>query len=503
MQMLTRPGSAALVAGLAAGAAYWAVRRTTDLARNRPITRSSRPGAPRVVILGAGFGGITTAVELGRRVRHDLDADVLVVDRANFHLFTPMLYQVATALLEPGQVAYATRELARRHGFRFREGQIEGIDLDQQQVAVDGERLPFDRLVIALGSVTNYFGNASIARCAASLKTLGDAVAIRNRAIAAFERADVERDVAARQALLTFVVVGGGATGVELVGSLWTLIQNGLLPLYPNVDAREIRVILAEAGAGLLYGMDPWIGETARRRLEEKGIEVALANPATEVTAAGIIFKDGRFIASKTVVWAAGVRPSPLTAALPVERGKDGRLVVDPQLRLAAHPNVFALGDCAWFPVPENDGKPAPPNAQTAVRQAAVVAHNVAASLQQRPLEPFHYANEGNLVALGQGDGVALLGTRRLEGFPAWLTWRGFYLTQLMGFKNRLGVLLEWTSAYFGHRGKARLDVGPTPPPTPSDAVPATSDAVQKPNATPASARRASPAAPTATTPTS
>jgi hypothetical protein len=175
-----------------------------------------------------------------------------------------------------------------------------------------------------------------------------------------------------------------------------------------------------------------------------------------------------------------------LTAALPVERGRDGRLVVDERLRLPAHPDVFALGDCAWFPVPEQGGRPAPPNAQTAVRQAAVVARNVAASLYGKPLVPYHYANEGNLVALGQGDAVALLGSRRLEGFPAWLTWRGFYLTQLMGFKNRLEVLVEWTSAYFGHRGQARLDVS-TP----------------RPHSGPAATELAAPAGPRTTAPVS
>ena len=286
-------------------------------------------------------------------------------------------------------------------------------------------------------------------------------MAIRNRVLESFEQAEVETDVAARQSLLTFVVVGGGATGVELASSLYTLIQNGLLPAYPGVDPQEVRVILAEASPRLLNGMDPWLGETALLRLNEKGIELLLGNPATEVTEAGISFKDGRFIGSRTVVWAAGVRPSPLTAALDVERGRDGRLVVTPELRLPAYPDVYALGDCAWFPIPEESGRPAPPNAQTAVRQAPVAARNIAASLRGEPQEMYEYSNEGNLVALGQGDGVAVLGPARLEGFVAWLTWRGFYLTQLMGFKNRLAVL-DWTSAYFGHRAAARLDLTPT-----------------------------------------
>jgi hypothetical protein len=275
---------------------------------------------------------------------------------------------------------------------------------------------------------------------------------------------------------LTFVVVGGGATGVELAGSLHTLIHHGLLPTYPTVDPSEVRVILIEAGKALLNGMDPWLSEAATRRIQARGVDVRLGNPATEVTDAGIGFKDGQFVPSRTVVWAAGVRPSPLAAALPVERGRDGRLVVDQYLRVPSYPDVSVLGDCAWFPLAEQEGRPAPPNAQTAVRQAPVVAQNVAASLQHESPTPFHYKSEGNLVALGQGDGVALIGTQRLEGFPAWMTWRGYYLTQLIGFKNRLAVLIEWTSAYFGYRATARLDVGglpssPAAPPAPAPAA--------------------------------
>lgn len=456
-----------LAAGAAVGGAIWAARRASESAATLAAP-AARPGAPRVLILGAGFGGLTTAIELGRHARKGHQLDVTLVDRVNAHLFTPMLYQVATGLVEPGHVQYPARDIARHYGFRFRAGQIEAIDLERQQVIVGGEPLGYDRLVIALGSVSNYFGNASIKESAAALKSLGDAVAIRNRVIQAFERADVELDVAVRKALLTFVIVGGGATGVELTGSLNTLIQNGLLPVYPGVDPSEVRVILAEAGPALLSGMDPWLGETTARRLQDKGVEVWLGNPATDVGKDGIAFKDGQFVRSRTVIWAAGVRPSPLTAALEVERGRDGRLVVDEHLRLPSHPEVYALGDCAWFSIQEDGGRPAPPNAQTAVRQAPAVAANVVASLLGNPLQAFHYASEGNLVALGQGDGVALVGSQRLEGFPAWLAWRGFYLTQLMGFKNRLSVLVEWTSAYLGHRVTAGLDLSgsvESPPP--------------------------------------
>lgn len=454
--------SGLVMTGLLLGAGYWLARRLTGApAPRRPAER--HPGQPHVLVLGAGFGGLTTAIELGKLESSGLGVNVTLVDRVNFHLFTPMLYQVATGLVEPGHVAYPARVIARDYGFEFREGLIEAIDLDKKQVKVGGHSIAYDYLVIALGSVANYFGNRSIEENALSLKTVGDAIDFRNRVVGAFEKADTEPDPAERRALLTFVVVGGGATGIELLGSLHSLIYNGLLPTYPGIDASEVRLLLAEAGPALLSGMDPWLGEKARVRLEVKGVEIAVSNPATAVSRDGITFKDGTFVPSRLVAWAAGVRPSPLTAALDVERGRDGRLMVDAHLRLPSHPEVFALGDCAWSPIPLENGRPAPPNAQTAVRQAPTVARNIAALVQGGSLAPFRYENEGNLVALGQGDGVALVGTRHLEGLPAWLMWRGFYLTQLMGFKNRLGVLVEWGSAYFGQRATARLDVAVTP----------------------------------------
>jgi NADH dehydrogenase len=461
--------SALLAAGLGTGAAVGVRRWLRDRSAARRFYEHSavtarderrRDGRPRLLILGAGFGGLTTAIELGDLVRAGLDAEVLLVDRVNYHLFTPMLYQVATGLLEPGHVAYPVRAIARDHGFQFVQGQVESIELKQRRVKLGTRSLEYDYLVLALGSTTNYFGNDSIREHALGLKNIADAVAIRNQVVDCFERAVVESDPDQRRALLTFVIVGGGATGIELIGSLHSLIHNGLLPIYPGIDAVDVRLILAEAGPRLLNGMDPWLGETAQQRLEQKGIVLHPSNPATSVTSDGIHFKDGSFIPSRTVVWAAGVRPSPLMAELDVEMGRDGRLVVGERLRLAAYPDVFVIGDCAWFPVPENAGRPAPPNGQTAVREGRLVAKNVAASLRNEPLATYTYHNEGNLVALGQGDGVALLGSStHLQGLPAWLVWRGFYLSQLMGFKNRLEVLVEWTTAYFGQRATSRLDV--------------------------------------------
>ena len=455
--------AAAAVAALA-GAGYALARavrsRTRVDAWPRPLSDTQ---GYHIVIVGAGFGGLTTAIELGNLVGDDPSFEVTLLDRVNFHLFTPMLYQVATGLVEPGHIAYPIRNIAREHGFTFREVNVTGIDLDGRRVVADDGEYPYDALVLAVGSTTNYFGNASIQEHAESLKTLRDAVHIRNRVVDAFERADVETDPEARQALLTFVVVGGGATGVELMGSLRTLIWKGMLQNYPSIDSSDVRLIMAEGSPRVLNGFDPWMSERAAQQLRDMGVDVRVEARVTEVAPEGIQLKDGGFVSARTVVWAAGVRPSPLTNDLDLPRGKDGRLIVDAHLRAKGRADVYVLGDCAWFPVEEEGGRPAPPNAQTAVRQAPVVARNIVAGVRGSPLQRYHYANEGNLVALGQGAGVAVVKGVRLDGMAAWMLWRGFYLSELMGFRNRLQVLTDWFSAYFVSRDTAKLDVGSGP----------------------------------------
>lgn len=453
------PAAVAMGALLGAGygmARWFRTRVERDARHHGPV------GSKRVLILGAGFGGLTVALELAKLLP-DSTRQVMMIDRVNFHLFTPMLYQVATGLLEPGNIVYSVRSLARDHGFRFHEAEAVGIDLERRIVATDRGEQPYDLLVLALGSVTNFFGNAAIQEHAVSLKNLRDAVTIRNRILDAFERSDVEQDPDARRALLTFVVVGGGATGVELTGSIRTLVSEGLLRDYPTISRSDVRLVLVEAGPSILGGMDPWLAETAVHHLRRQGIEVLLNHAATDVTAEGIRLEDGTFIPSKTVVWAAGVRPSPLTASLPIEKGRDGRLVVNEYLQVKGASGVYAVGDCAWFSIASDGGKPAPPNAATATREARVVAHNVAAELAGGERQRYEYRSEGNLVALGQGDAVADLGGYKVAGFPAWLIWRAFYLGQLMGFKDRLGVLLDWSTAYFVRRDTAKLDVGVGP----------------------------------------
>ena len=457
---LSMAAAVAALAGTGYGLAR-AVRSRTRLA-GQPRPLSDGRGY-RVVIVGAGFGGLTTAIELGKLVGEDSDFEVTLLDRVNFHLFTPMLYQVATGLVEPGHIAYPVRNIAREHGFTFREVNVTGVDLEGKRVVADDGEFPYDALVLALGSTTNYFGNASIQEHAASLKTLRDAVHIRNRVVDAFERADVETNPEARRAALTFVVVGGGATGVELMGSLRTLIFNGLLENYPSIDPSEVRLIVAEGSPRILNGFDPWMSERATARLTAMGVDVQVNARCTEVSPEGIHLKHGSFVPTRTVVWAAGVRPSPLADSLDVPKGKDGRLMVDAHLRVQGRADIYAIGDCAWFPVEDEEGRPAPPNAQTAVREAPVVARNIVASVRGGPLDRYHYANEGNLVALGQGAGVAYVKGVRLDGMPAWLLWRSFYLAELIGFRNRLQVLTDWFSAYFVSRNTAKLDVGSGP----------------------------------------
>ncbi|MBI4491621.1 MAG: NAD(P)/FAD-dependent oxidoreductase [Chloroflexi bacterium] len=412
----------------------------------------------RVVILGAGFAGLNAAMELARLWGRERAGRILLVDRVNAHLFTPILYHVATGLVEPGHIAYPVRVVAHRYGFDFHESVVRGVDLERRQVATDDGPLPYERLVLALGGATNFFGLEEVRRSSLTLKTLGDAIRIRNQLVEAFERAAVEPDARQRRKWLTFVVVGGGATGVELMGSMATLIREAMLATYTSVRPREVRLVLVEALPRLLGGLDPRVGQMAARRLQERGVELRLGTMVTRVTEDGTTTKTGEFLPAATVIWAAGVRASPLADQLPLERGKGGRIVVDACLEVPGWPGVHALGDVACFTDPST-GRPLPPNAAVAVRQGSHLARNLAAVLEGSRPRPFRYQALGELISLGRNVAVAEIKGLRFDGLPAWLVWRSFYLSHLMGFKNQLGVLLDWSYAYFRRRDIARLDM--------------------------------------------
>lgn len=422
------------VAGIAATVA--GTRRT-------PASIEVSPNAKRAVVLGAGFAGLSAARALAAN-KNGEDLDILVVDRQNYHLFTPILYQVATAGVAPDNVAHPVRYVARGHGFRFQESTVETIDVENQQVHTDDGPVPYDYLVVALGSTTNYFGMTDVDEHSLALKTLGDGVAIRNRIMDALERAEVETDPEARKALLTFVIVGAGYTGVELGTSLQDLLHKVLLRDYPAIKPEEVRVVIVEAIGQVMLGFDKYLADTAEKSMREKGVEVLLNTPVNRVTPEGIQTATGDAIASRTVIWAAGVRANALIADLPGAKGRDGRVSVNECMQVEGAENIFVAGDSAAYVAP-GDERPLPANAPIAIAEGKTAGRNVLHALRGEPLEAFTYHRQGQLVALGYLDGVAeFYGKVKLSGVLGWLAWRGVYVYKLTGLKNKAGVLLDW-----------------------------------------------------------
>lgn len=452
-------GLGAVAGAAAAGAAVLHQRRSAaDLAaRVSYLQRVDAVNGKNIVILGAGFGGINLAHHLTQKLPEESGWKITLVDRHNYFLFTPLLYHAATGLIDPTSVLFPVRSLTRARNFQFREANILDVNLGRQVVHLDDGELSYDHLIVALGSTTNFFGKDEDLKQALTLKSAADAVAVRNRIIDAFERADAATDPEERRRCLTFVVVGGGATGVELAGSVRGLLTGTLAHQYPNIRLEETRLILVEAMSEILPGLPRELAQYSLRRLRELGVEVRLETPVERVDEHGLMTRGGEYIPSRTVVWAAGVRPSPVGARLPVPHAKNGRITVDPYLQVPDLPNVYALGDVAAFEDPET-GKPLPPNAAIAVRQAKALASILVNRLEGREAQPFVYEHAGELVSLGRHEAVAEIKGVKVTGFPAWLLWRAFYLSQLMGFKNQLTVALDWSFAYVYQRDTVRLD---------------------------------------------
>lgn len=429
--MLRRDVALFTLGSVVSGGLAWALRKRGD-DRKRPILG----GWPRVVVLGAGFGGL--------RVAHGLagaEADVLVLDRHNYHCFQPLLYQVATAGLEPEEIAHPLREMFRNlPNVRFRMASVERIDLEGRQVLTDSGAIPYDYLVIAAGSQTNYFGMDDLAGKSFALKELNGAVELRNQLLSCFERATDESDPARRAALLTFVVAGGGPTGVEFAGALAELIRLVLVHDYPGLDVKQSRVILVEAGPAILPPFDVSLQKAAIRSLRQKGVDVRVHAPVKGYDGEVVLLGDGTTIPTHTLVWAAGVRASGLAASLGLPLARGGRVPVQPTLQLAEHPEVFLIGDLAYL---EQEGKPLPQVAPVAIQMGELAAANIRRKLTGRPLESFHYVDKGSMATIGRNAAVAQIGRVRLTGFAAWVTWLFVHLLQLVGFRNRLLVLVN------------------------------------------------------------
>jgi NADH dehydrogenase len=348
-------------------------------------------------------------------------------------------------------IAYPLRPFCQKHRVQLLTATVEGINLHDQVVVTNEGPVEYDFLVLGLGSQTNYFGMRDVEERAHGLKSLPAASAIRREIIGSVEAAADAEDANERRRNLTFIVVGAGATGVELVGSIHDFVHHNLLPYYPTLDPSDVRILLIEATDTILPGVDEKVRTLTKKRFQQLGIDLRLRTAVSGVDAGAVTMRGGDRIPANTIIWAAGIKPNPVTAGLPIEKSRDGRVVVDEYLRLNDHPNVFALGDNA---LATNRGadKPLPPNASVAYQQGATTARNLQRLVLGEPIEPFHYRDLGDLIALGRWHAAAEIGPLKFGGLPAWFVWRGFYLMRLMGMKNRAGVVFDWIATIFSRR---------------------------------------------------
>jgi NADH dehydrogenase len=407
---------------------------------------------PRVVIAGAGFGGLTCARGLKRA-----NVDVLLIDRRNYHLFTPLLYQVATAVLDPGEIARPVRELIRPlDNVDFKQADVTGADFEKRLLLTDRGPVPYDYLVLATGSRSEYFGNASLARHAFGLKELDEGLAIRNRVLSQFEASRWIADSEQRKVMLTFAVVGGGPTGVELAGAFSELIRLVLRKDYRDLDLREVHVLLLEAGDTVLGAFTAPLREAARKSLEKKGVEVMLGAKVEEVTASSIRLAGGKEIRAGTIVWTAGVRASDIGGAVGAKLGRQARIEVDPTLQVRGQPAVFVIGDLAG---PVENGAPLPMLIPVAMQQGRHVAKAIEELVEDRSPGPFQYKDPGIMATIGRNSGVAQLGRVQLSGFLGWVMWLVVHLVNVISFRSRILVLINWAWDYFFYDRPIRLIV--------------------------------------------
>jgi NADH dehydrogenase len=401
------------------------------------------PRRQRVLVIGAGFGGLTLVRALRR-----VPVDVTLLDQHNYHLFTPLLYQVASALLDPSEIAHPVRGIIRgQRNATFRLGRLTALDLDARRADTSSGPVEYDRLVLATGSVTNDFGIAGLAEHAFGLKNLNDALAMRNHVLSAFERAALTDDPEERRRLETIAVAGAGPTGVELSGAFHELISLVLRRDFRDSSLRSIDVELLEATPQLLQAFAPSLQHAAARTLERKGVQLRLGTGVRTVSPDGVVLADGSAVPAATVIWTAGVSASPSAALLGVELGRGGRVPVDAWMRVGGRDDVFALGDVAA--VQDGEG-PHPMLAPVAMQQAHHVARQIAAAVEGGPaVPPFRYRDKGTMATIGRNAAIAQIGPVRLHGFPGWLVWLLVHLVQIIGFRNRMVVLINWAWEYF------------------------------------------------------
>jgi NADH dehydrogenase len=405
---------------------------------------------PHVVIIGGGFGGLNAA----KALRH-APVRLTVVDRHNYHLFQPLLYQVATATLSPGDIASPIRWVLRKdRNTRVLLGDVRAIDLTARRIVLeDGSTIDYDFLIVATGTSHTYFGHDEWATRAPGLKTLEDALAIRRRILVAFEQAERETDAAREQRLLTFVLVGGGPTGVELAGTLAEIARQTRAE-FRRVDTRATRIVLVEAGPTILPSFAPKLRDAARRSLLRLHVEIRENTRVTGVDADGVML-DSEHLEAGTVLWTAGVAASAVIATLGVERDRAGRVVVERDLSVPGHPEAFVIGDAAAFL--DADGHQLPGVAQVAMQGGAHAARTIVQRINGETSRPFVYHDKGSMAIIGRGSAVADIRGLRFSGLLAWLAWLFLHIFELIGFRNRIVVMIEWAAAYITRQRSVRL----------------------------------------------
>ena len=414
-------------------------------------TRHSQdPEHKTLVIVGAGFGGLRLARALSRA-----PLNLILVDRRNHHLFQPLLYQVATAGLAPSEIAHPVRAILRgQRNLEFRLAEVQGVDLAARRIQTSTGALEYDYLALAIGSQTSYFDLQNVARHSFGLKDIDEASAIRDHVLRMFELAAQESDPARRRAMLTFAVVGGGPSGVESAGALAELTRLVLVKDFPSIDPKDVRVLLLEATQTILGAFPSDLREAAAETLWRKHVEVRFGVAASDYDGERITLQGGEVIPALTLIWAAGVRAESLADRLGVSQGKMGRVIVLPTLQIPGYPEVFMIGDAAYL---EDDGKPLPMMAPVAMQQAETAAANLLKLMTGEPLQPFVFKDPGSLATIGRNAAVARLGKLHFHGFLAWILWLVVHLLQLIGFRNRLLVLINWAWDYFFYDRAVRI----------------------------------------------
>jgi NADH dehydrogenase len=406
---------------------------------------------PHLVIVGAGFGGLKAAQSLARA-----PIRITLIDRQNYHLFQPLLYQVAIAGLVPAQIAYPLRTIFRRQkNLTFQMGEVTEIDFDKHDVKLDGSVIAYDYLILANGGETNFFGNSSVKQNAFELKNIESAIATRNHLLKMFELADQEADAEKRRALLSFVIVGAGPTGVETAGALAELITHVLKKDYPHMDLSEVHVLLLEAGGSVMPAYPDGLRKATFDLLRSKHVEIRLNAKLTEYDGERMTVSGGETIECRTLIWTAGVRAAELADQLGVKQAASGRIVTEATLQLPNHPDVFIVGDTAYFT--DQNNQPLPMLATVAQQQGESAAKNLHRILLGENLEPFRYNDPGFLATIGRNAAVARIGGLSFHGFIAWAIGVVLHIYRLIGFRNRLVVVINWAWDYFFYDNQVRL----------------------------------------------